>query len=176
MKSSRLSLYLWLAALPLFIATIWFPAHTLPERMGTRFDADGAPVEWMTRNAHIGSFLAFGLGMSAFIIGLCYAVRFLPAGKLNVPNKEYWRKPENHSVGCQFLLAHAFWLAIISLLFIASTHTFVIIGNTPEKVEISTRGIQGSAAVFIGATIAWCFFLVRYFQKVPVARRGKKAA
>jgi len=179
MKSSRLPLYLWLAALPLFIASIWFPAQNLPEKMETRFDEAGVATEWMTRNFHIGSFLAFGLGMSAFIIGLCFAIRYLPAGKLNVPNREFWRKPANHPIGCDFIFFHAFWLGIVAFIFIATTHFFVVSSAAQEDLAFSTRGIQGSAGVFIVATIAWCFFLVRFFQKVPgsaLKSRPQKAA
>lgn len=175
MKPNRFPLFVWLIALPVFSANIWLAARNLPERIATHFDAAGQPDAWMSRDAHILSFVALGLGMSAFIIGLSYALRWFSPAKLNVPNKAFWQKPANRPAALSFLFHHAFWLGTLSFAFVAAVNYFVVQANQPDAGAFPTRGLQISAALFIAGTVTWCYLLVRFFLKVPTAPAKRKA-
>jgi len=175
MKPNRFPLFVWLIALPIFSANIWLAARNLPERIATHFNAAGQPDAWMSRNTHIFSFVALGLGMSAFIIGLSYAIRWFSPAKLNVPNKAFWQKPANRPTALSFLFHHAFWLGTLSFAFLAATNYFIVMANRADAVALSTRGLQISSALFIAGTVTWCYFLVRFFLKVPTAPSKRKA-
>ena len=165
MKFSRFPLYVWLGALPFFVANIWLAARALPERIATHFNAAGQADGWMSRDAHIFSFLALGLGMSAFITGLCFAIRWFPAAKLNVPNRAFWQKPANRPVALAFLFHHSFWLGTLSLAFMVAVNRFIVLANESAGTTLATRGLQITSGVFIAGIIIWCFVLVRFFQK-----------
>lgn len=165
MKSSKFPLYVWLGALPFFVANIWLAAGRLPERIATHFNATGQADGWMSRDAHILSFIALGLGMSAFIIALCFAIRWFPAAKLNVPNKAFWQKPANRPAALSFLFFHAFWLGTLALVFLAAVNYFVVAANQSSASTLATRGLQITSGFFIAGVIAWSFLLVRFFQK-----------
>ncbi|CAM3095249.1 DUF1648 domain-containing protein [Rariglobus hedericola] len=165
MKSSKFPFYIWLGALPFFVANIWLGTRNLPDRIATHFNAAGEADGWMSRDAHLVSFIALGLGMSAFIIGLCFAIRWFPADKLNVPNKAFWQKPANRAVAMGFLFYHAFWLGALSFAFIAAVNYFIVAANQNSASMLATRGLQITSGLFIVGVIAWSFLLVRFFQK-----------
>jgi uncharacterized membrane protein len=168
MKPSKFPLYVWLGALPFFVANIWLGTRNLPDLIATHFDAAGQADGWISRDAHRMSFIVLGLGMSAFIIGLCFAIRWFPAAKLNVPNKAFWQKPAHRPVALSFLFHHAFWLGTLSFAFLVAVNYFIVAANQTAST-LATRGLQITSGVFIIGVIAWSFLLVRFFQKTKPA-------
>lgn len=69
----------------------------LPERVVTKFGTGGQPVAWSDR----GTFLAvqlFSLGFVAtLILGLWWAMPWLPANWINLPHRDYWLAPEREA-------------------------------------------------------------------------------
>src|SRR5688572_32144226 len=55
-------------------------------------------------------FVAFGTGLPVIIVTLFYMIRWLPAGLINIPRRDFWlageRAPETH----RYLLARGLWL------------------------------------------------------------------
>lgn len=173
MKSSKFPLYMWLGAVPFFVANIWLATRSLPERIATHFNAAGQADGWMSRDAHVYSFLGLGLGMSAFIVALCFAIRWLPPAKLNLPNKAVWQKPANRPLALSFLFFHAFWLGTLSFAFLAAVNYFIVSANQAAASTLATRGLQITSGLFIAGVIAWSFLLVRFFQKTKPAKTSK---
>ncbi len=173
MKSSKFPLYVWLGALPFFVANIWLASRSLPERIATHFNAAGQADGWMSRDSHVLSFLSLGLGMSAFIVALCFAIRWLPASKLNLPNKEFWQKPANRPLALSFLFFHAFWLGTLSLVFLGAVNYFIVAANQAATSTLATSGLQITSGLFIAGVVAWSVLLVRFFQKNKPARAAK---
>jgi hypothetical protein len=167
MKPSRFPLYVWLGALPFFTAHIWLTSRELPARVATHFNAAGEPDAWMTRDNHVASLIALGLGMSAFIIGLCYAMRWFPNARLSVPNQALWQKPAHRPAALAFIFHHAFWLGTWALVFIAAVNHFIVAANRPEAATLANRGLLITAGLFTAGILAWIFILVRFFQKAP---------
>jgi Domain of unknown function (DUF1648) len=63
----------------LYLCFFGYPASSssrLPERVATHIDAHGQPNGWMSRNAHLGFMIVFGLGFPMFVPALVYASRF----------------------------------------------------------------------------------------------------
>lgn len=172
MQSSRFPLHVWLGAVVFFVLNLWLSTRGLPEKIATHFNAAGQPDGWMSRSAHLGGFLAMGLGMSAFVILLCYAIRWFPAANLNVPNKDYWQKPANRPAALSFIFLHSFWLGTLSLAFIVAVNHFVVAANRGDSPVLATRGLQIASGLFIAGIVAWCFLLIRFFLKIP--GRGQK--
>ena len=98
-----------------FVLTHLSWMRQLPERPATHFDMQGRPDGWMDRSSHLVFMLLFGLGTPAFVITLCWALRFLPPSLLNVPKPEYWRSPEHYPEACRILLRWSVWLAVFML-------------------------------------------------------------
>jgi hypothetical protein len=78
MSSARLPLIAFLLAIIIFITAVLIGSSSLPERIATHFDASGRADGWMSRTTHVAGFITLGLGLSTFILGLIYTIRFFP--------------------------------------------------------------------------------------------------
>jgi hypothetical protein len=165
MTPSKFPLITWLGALPFFVVHIWLSARGLPPKVATHFNAAGQPDGWMTRETHTISFIILGLGMSTFIVGLCYGIRWFPKARLSIPNQKEWQKPAHRNTALNYIFYHSFWLGTLALAFLASINHFIVAANAPGAGTLATRGIQISAGAFIAGIILWIFFLVRFFMQ-----------
>lgn len=165
MKPSKFPLFVWLGALPFFCAHIWLSARGLPAKVATHFNAAGQPDGWMARETHIISFILLGLGMSCFIVGLCYGIRWFPKARLSIPNQAHWQKPAHRTTALDYIFYHSFWMGTLALAFLAAVNHFIVAANAPEAGTLATRGLQIASGVFITGIILWIFVLVRFFQK-----------
>lgn len=165
MKPSRFPLFVWLGALPFFVAHIWLTARNLPPKIATHFNAAGQADGWMSRDTHILSFIGLGLGMSAFIIGLCYGIRWFPKARLSIPNQAFWQRPANRPAALNHIFYQAFWLGTLALAFLATVNHFVVVANQPDAAPLAGRVLQVATVGFISGIILWIFLLVRFFQK-----------
>jgi hypothetical protein len=165
MQPSRFPLFVWLGALPFFVAHIWLTARNLPPQIATHFNAAGQADGWMSRDTHIISFIALGLGMSAFIVGLSYGIRWFPKARLSIPNQAYWQKPANRPAALNHIFYRSFWLGTLALTYLATVNHFVVAANQPDAAPLAARVLQIATVGFITGIIVWIFLLVRFFQK-----------
>ena len=93
MKPSRWALILLLALYAVFAGSLIYAAGELPDEVATHFDFRGDANGWMSKPADLLLMGALGLALPLFLIGICYATRFLPMGMVNLPNREYWLAP-----------------------------------------------------------------------------------
>jgi len=76
----------WIALAALvFVGTHFVWLADMPERMATHFNAAGKANGWMNRREHGALMLIFGLGSSALVLGLCWAIRYLQSSLLKSP-------------------------------------------------------------------------------------------
>ena len=147
MTASRLPLWTFLATTLLFVASVAVSVNVLPAQVAIHFDAAGDPDDWISRTTHITGFIALGLGLSAFMLGIAYLIRFFPPSTLNVPRQAYWRAPENYPRACAFFFHHTFWLAALNNLLL--------------------RDIGIGTGLFVTGLLVWCVFLLRFYLKAP---------
>ena len=137
----------------------------LPERPATHFDMQGRPDGWMDRSSHLVFMLLFGLGTPAFVITLCWALRFLPPSLLNVPKPEYWRSPEHYPEACRILLRWSVWLAVFMLVLMTFINREVVAANLKSPPMLSTGGLLLLVFAFSGGVLASIAWLVWRFSK-----------
>ena len=164
----RLAVAVWAICAAAFAGSVCFLSGSLPARVATHFNAAGHANGWMTRSQHVTFMLLFGLGISLFVIGICYCIRFFPASSLNVPNSAYWRSPEHYPEACAFLFRHSFWLGASELVWFGLLNASLVQANqlTPPLLAMRTAGALGGG--FVAATAAWAVSMIWYF-----ARTGK---
>lgn len=155
---SRFPLYVWIGAVIFFVANIWLTARQLPQT-----------------STHVYSFLGMGLAMSAFSLLLCYAARWFPADKLNLPNREFWKKPANRPTALSHIFYHGFWLGTLSMVYIGAVYYFIVSASRTENTVFADRGMMGASIFFMSGIVIWCFLLVRFFIKhAPVSKKEAK--
>jgi hypothetical protein len=132
----------------------------LPERVATHFDGAGAANGWMTRSTHLVCMSVFGLVFPLFLIG----VRFLPAGLVNIPHREYWLADERRGETASYLVRHAVWFACLALGFVIGLHWLIVLSNQRQPPQLPIAWVLGVVGPFLVGVAAWVICLYRRFR------------
>jgi len=174
MKPSRWAIILLLALYAVFAGSLIYAAGELPDRVATHFDFRGNPDGWMSKQADLLLMGVLGVGLPLFMMGMCYATRFLPARLVNIPNREYWLAPERRRQTSAYVAAQSIWLACVMLAFMTVVHLLVVFANQQSSPRLSTPLILGISTGFLVATGFWAWGLVDHFRRpsMPIRAGG----
>lgn len=137
----------------------------LPDRIATHFNRLGNPDDWMSREAAHNSFIFIGLGLSVFVVGIGYVIRYCPSKYLNVPKADYWRSEEHYPRACDFIFKMMIIFSMGMLCFMAVVFYEVIQANQHSPVILNHELIEkATLALFVGLGV-WVIFLYRFFKK-----------
>ena len=138
----------------------------LPDRMATHFDAAGRPDGWAVRQTYVLSMWAIGLGLPAFMMGIFYVARFLPAGLINYPHRHYWLTPERSAGTFQLLFRHGIWLAGLEILFLAGLHWLLVPANR-QAPPVLSGNVWLVGIAFLALLGLWIYLFMKQFLRVP---------
>ena len=136
----------------------------LPDRVATHFDAAGAANGWMTRSTHLVFMSVFGLVFPLFLIGVCWSIRFLPAGLVNIPHREYWLADERRSETASYLVRHAVWFACLAIGFVIGLHWLIVLSNQRQPPQLLIVWVLGVVGPFLVGVAVWVICLYRRFR------------
>lgn len=162
MKS--LALLWFILCFGLLIATALIDHQQLPERVASHFGGDGLPNGWMSKSAFTWFTIVSGLGLSTFIIGIMYSIRFFPARFLNIPNSDYWRAPNNFPIACDFLFVSSLWFGGACLIWHTLLSHLTVVANqtSPPRLD-SSKGVV-LAILLLVCSLGWIItILIRFF-------------
>lgn len=167
--SNRLKLptKILMLSLAIFVGWLMRDAASLPDKLATHFDGAGHPNGWMTRAQHLTFLMLFGLGMPAFVIGLCYSIRFLPASALNVPKAAYWRSPEHFPEACRILFEHSLWFASLLLIWMTLLNSLVVSANRIIPPHLDNSSVLLLAGGLLACAAVWVAELCWRFARTP---------
>lgn len=141
----------------------WYPA--LPDLVPIHFDADGLPNpnSLTSRNTFVILFLGVHFLGSGFLVGIAFALKYLPKEMLNIPNKEYWLSDERCEETLEVNRIALFWIAI------ATNAFFVLIFELSALVGIEQRNSLGPGFVigmvlYLGFVFGVCGYLMYRFR------------
>jgi uncharacterized membrane protein len=137
----------------------------LPDRVASHFNGAGAPDGWMTRT----DYLAFTTGLAIFlpglVVGLCFALRFMPAWTFNLPNRDYWLAPERRAETFAYFFRHSLWFACLAILFVIGIHLTVVEANNNLPSRLSLPLLLLTAGGFLIGMVVWILKLLWPFLK-----------
>jgi hypothetical protein len=165
-------LFAWLppvlAAL-VFVFTHFVWRDALPaENVATHFDGAGQANGWMTRTGHEIFILGTGLGVAAFVLGLCHAIRLLPSRLLNVPQAAFWRSPLHYPAACEKIAAWGRWFAAGLLVYFTMLNGLVIQANRIQPPRLDGTLLGWTSGIFVFLVLASILWLVRSFARRPL--------
>lgn len=159
-----------LAALVLILSVLFFLGNTLaeyqdlPEKVASNFrDNGGFAHGWMDKAAFLRLMIGVGLGVPAVIVGIMYFIRFLPPKYLNVPNHEYWRKPENHRRACGYIFSYSLWFSSIYLLWQTYVLHLIAEANRLSPPQLDGGKMGMAVGLLLGATLIGVVMLIHRF-------------
>jgi uncharacterized membrane protein len=167
MKIPKLPVAVWVACVVVFVASVALLAPGLPDRVASHFGSGGAANGWTARSSYTAFSIIFGIGLSSFVIGICYIVRFFPAAALNVPNPTYWRSPDHYPAACNFLFGHAFWFGALAAIWGTLFNGLVVRANHFSPPVLDTKALAILTVALLGGTFVWALSMVRHFRNPP---------
>jgi uncharacterized membrane protein len=127
----------------------------LPALVASHFDVSGTPNGWSSRTGYGALLLLVGaivpLGVVALVGGLTRAGPQL----LNIPSREYWRRPEHADEAVRRVRAYVWWLACIMAATGLAVHWLVLRANALQPPRLATAGIVAVLAGVLVAVSAW---------------------
>jgi len=141
----------------------------LPARIASHFDANGAADGWSSKSSFLFLMVTVGIGIPSLLSALLYAVRFLPAKFLNVPNPEYWRKPENYRKACDFLLVSSWWFGSAFLLWQTAFSRMIVAANQVSPPHLDSSRVVLLSVPLLLFSLGWAALIVLRFSKIPEA-------
>lgn len=123
----------WFAASVALYAVVWaWSWSRLPERVPTHFDAGGEPDDWSSRAAALGISGLLGFGTALLFLAIVWAVPRVGVQFVNVPNPQYWKRPENLARMRVLAVEDLWWLGAWTMLLLAAVVWLVVRAATAE--------------------------------------------
>lgn len=157
------ALYYVLAAS--LIVVVLVTLRQLPPVVASHFDAAGAPNGWSSRPVYglvlFGIGILLPLGTTALVGAL---TRSGPA-LLNIPERDYWARPEHGLEAVRRVRAYVWWLACILAATALLVHLLVLAAHAHQPPRLSASAlVLVLGAVFVavaGWTVGWYRLLRR---------------
>lgn len=151
-----------------FVLALAYAWISLPEgRVPTHWSGTGAPDGWSTKGAFVLQFGAIGVGVSALMLGIAWWFsRSTTLSGLNVPNKEYWTRPENLDRARDMAVDLMFEITGITLLFMATLPPAIVVAARDPRHELPWWSLVAVFAFIIG-TLLWVVLILRRWRPPP---------
>lgn len=143
----------------------WACSHNLPQKVATHFDISGRADGWMSGSEFLRSFGLFGLLLPLLVPAIMGILRILPERWLNIPQKDYWMRPENRGEIGRFLFPASFWIAAANVLFVAGLFYLTVEANRQSPPVLNGFGMAVLTGGFLLAVLGWVVYVVRFFIK-----------
>lgn len=165
MKASKLPMIVFTVSMLVFVMSVLLLSEQLPAKVATHFNAEGQANDWMSKEGHVLFILIFGFCVPAFLMGICYLIRFLPPSMLNVPNKDYWRSKEHYPEACDFMFRHSFWMASMVIALLTLINYSIVQANRLSPPHLDVKGSFAVVVLFLIGVLGWAGYLIFHFNK-----------
>jgi hypothetical protein len=155
-----------------FILLLLATLGRLPPVVASHFDAAGAPNGWSSRGSYAILLAAIGVLLPLGIIGLVTALTQRGPQLLNIPARDYWRRPEHGPEAIRRVRAYMWWLGCIMTGAALAVHGLILgaHGSTPPHL-----GTGGIVTVLFSMLLAIGLWIIGWYRllRPPGAPQGE---
>jgi uncharacterized membrane protein len=141
---------------------LWYAE--LPAEVPTHFGAGGQPDAWSSRAGFCWLFLILYLSLIGILGFVVFAIGILPAGLINIPNREYWLADERRAATLRYVR--------LSLIWIGLTTTWFFMGIFELSARVAIEQMDSISPQFYVLLTAHMLFVLVYC--VLIYRRFRK--
>jgi len=136
----------------------------LPGVIATHFDVSGRVDGWSEKLTFIITYGSIEVVVVAVGLLLARFATRIPAGALNIPNRDYWLAPERRAETLQFVWTQVLWMEVATLAFLILVAEVLFRANLASEVPTLSHDFFIILGVFI-AVVAWMSVrIVRRFR------------
>lgn len=136
---------------------------SLPPVVASHFDSSGTPNGWSTRTGYAALLIVVGALLPLGVVATVGALTRSGPERLNIPSRNFWRRPEHAAEAVRRVRAYVWWLACVMAGTALAVHSMVRRANALQPPRLSTPaivvllgGVLGAVGVWIGG---WCRLL-----------------
>ncbi len=135
-----------------------------PDNVAIHFNLRGEPDDWAP--AHISALIMAGSCTLVFVIFffIPYLIHKIPPRFINVPNKEYWMKPENKSKMYAMLSESCFKFGIATLTFFFFMELLALKANLEKPVHLLEDFFYWIFGFYMAYTLFWTVRIIQIFR------------
>jgi uncharacterized membrane protein len=171
MKNGLLSWIVLLVAAGVLVKLHLEWAPQLPERVAAHFDLGGRVTRMRLTGAFGLGTWAMHLGLAALVVGLMSLLHLLSPRDINVPNADYWRRPENFKLACQYLRDWSRWFAAALIIWGTFFDQQLFLANQRQPPHLDTQAMSILiTAVILGMSLLIGVLWLR-FSRIPSDRK-----
>lgn len=148
-------------------AFLWLTSQSLPEVVGSHFDASGAADGFMPRRLYVGFMLVVVVVLPLLLVIVQSFVLGSPGARINLPNREYWLAPERRTETLDFLRQHLAHFGSMLVVFLCYAHWLVVRANAVTPPQLAAFWFVGGICVFLASALLWVRTLLGHFRNVP---------
>jgi len=113
-----------------------FMFNQMPEKVASRF-VGSRPQAWMDKTTDLWIWIIMSVFVFALFYLIIYLVRILPSQYFNVPNRDYWLKPENHEKLVAVTTSALYEIGTALFVFLTAMNWLVSRANLAEPVQLN---------------------------------------
>lgn len=147
-----------------FILLLLLTIGQLPPVVASHFDAAGVPNGWFSRRAYAMLLGAMGVLLPLGIIALVNALTQQGPQLLNIPARNYWRRPEHGPEAVRRVRAYMWWLGCILTAAALAVHGLILKAHDAAPPHLVTEG-----TVTVLYSVLLCDRAVDHWMVSPVA-------
>ena len=151
-------------ALACVVVGLVVTSSQLPQNVASHFNGAGVSDGWMSRESYLWTMGGAAVGLSVFLVGIFYCIRYFPTSTVNLPDRDYWLAAERRDDTLAFLFRAGVWLAVFEAVFMFGIHLLIVSANQSQPAQLSSS-IWLLAGAFLLVTFTWCGFLVLRFRR-----------
>jgi uncharacterized membrane protein len=135
-----------------------------PGKVAIHFGMGGEPDGWASGS--VNALIMSGVNILIFVsfFFTSYLIKITPSRWINLPNKEYWLKPENRDKMESKLKPHLWQFGTLTLMLIFIVNALAIQANLSEPVRLREDIFLWSLGLYVAYTIYWCIKTVLTFR------------
>lgn len=136
----------------------------IPDVVASHFGPAGKPDAWAGKQVFIAVYL-ISAGMNAVIFaGIAFGLEWIPATKLNLPNRDYWMAGERRQETYQFFFQSFMWFGSATFLLLLDMFHQTFMVHLGKAATLDHPWL--SISLYMGFSIAWCIVLfIKFLRK-----------
>jgi uncharacterized membrane protein len=139
----------------------------LPNVIASHFDLQGVANGWQTKQRFFGVFGGM-MALSAFLVfGIPTIIAITPRQLINLPNKDYWLRPEEWAASMRFLSAWFAWFGCAVYAVIIFVFDYAVQTNLRSPHGPNPARLWYTLILFAAFTLIWTIRLFGRFGRVP---------
>lgn len=139
----------------------------LPPVVASHFDLAGVPNGWSGRPLYAVMVIAMGVLLPLGVAGLVVALTRSGLGRLNIPARDPWTRPEHRAEAVRRVRTYIWWLSCILAGTVLLMHLLVLAAHTHQPPRLSNSAVLVVLGAVVLGVAGWTAGWYRLLRPPP---------